>query len=130
MSILHAQATLRALTANLLKNLNANVRPSLLAEIVGNVYARDRTRRERLVEHGLWVQEQVQKSLAAAKQAPSPSPSPSPPQTDTAPSVPQEEGKEEEEGDIHGFLEVDASNDSVASASKVQPASPDATLEK
>ncbi|OAG11389.1 uncharacterized protein CC84DRAFT_1064587, partial [Paraphaeosphaeria sporulosa] len=63
-SILHAQATLRYLIANIIENLNANNRPSLLAEIVGEVYARDRVRRERLTEHGLWVQKQVLKSFA------------------------------------------------------------------
>ncbi|KAF9732961.1 hypothetical protein PMIN06_009864 [Paraphaeosphaeria minitans] len=90
-SILHAQATLRYLIASMIENLNANKRPSLLAEIVGEAYSRDRVRREKLTEHGLWVQQQVQKSSEGAEE-----------EQATAQSTPHET-----EGDIHGFLEAD-----------------------
>jgi non-canonical poly(A) RNA polymerase PAPD5/7 len=89
-AILHAQTTLRYLTAEMIKQLNANDRPSLLAPLVGDVYARDRQRRTKLSEHGLWIQQQVEKSFAGmAREV-------------RAPSAPQEEA------DIHGFLEADA----------------------
>jgi non-canonical poly(A) RNA polymerase PAPD5/7 len=87
---LHAQTTLRYLTADMIKQLNANDRPSLLAPLVGDVYARERKRREKLSEHGLWIQQQAAKAFTAAAQKA------------RAPSA------EQQEADIHGFLEADA----------------------
>ncbi|KAF2445653.1 hypothetical protein P171DRAFT_386352 [Karstenula rhodostoma CBS 690.94] len=126
-SILHAQATLRYLVADTIENLNANNRPSLLAEIVGEVYARDRVRRDKLADHGLWIQQQVQKSFAAAAEERH---DPAPPlQTNSAQPAPKEE-----EGDIHGFLEADAetteNTGSVAGASQVQATAPAETPDK
>ncbi|KAJ4347296.1 uncharacterized protein N0V89_011236 [Didymosphaeria variabile] len=100
--ILHLQYTLRHLTARMITNLNANNRPSLLAPLVGEVYGRDRHRREHLAAHGSRIQQQVEKSLAAAAAARN-THTEKHDATSTQQTA-QEDPTAQLETDVHGFL--------------------------
>ncbi|KAF1973394.1 hypothetical protein BU23DRAFT_533568 [Bimuria novae-zelandiae CBS 107.79] len=105
--ILHVQATLRHLVEALIKDLNANSRPSLLARLVGDVYARDRLHRKRLAANGALVQDQVKASFANA-----------------ARELRQKQdvnGTAQGEDDVHGFLDMDMESGGNAVASSLGP---------
>ncbi|KAL1595157.1 hypothetical protein SLS60_009845 [Paraconiothyrium brasiliense] len=87
--ILHVQSTLRYLTAHMIKTLNSNNTPSLLAPLVGEVYGRDRARREKLSAHGSWIQRRVEGALSARVGNSDATPAP----------------ETQQEGDVHSFLD-------------------------
>lgn len=62
-SILHAQATLRQLTSGMISDLNKNTRPSLLAPLVGDVYAHSLPHRQKLAERGHFVQRELKRAF-------------------------------------------------------------------
>lgn len=66
-SILHVQATLRHLVQQILADLKANTRPTLLSSLLADLYLRERRRREKLTKYGHWIQQRVQDSFAEAE---------------------------------------------------------------
>lgn len=63
-SILHVQKTLRKLIKDMVADLDLNTMPSLLLPLVGDIHAYNARRREKLREHGQFVQRQMQQALA------------------------------------------------------------------
>ena len=94
--ILHVQATLRELLVDVISGLNANKRASLLAPLLGEIYAHQGGRRAKLHHYGLAVQSETGRDIPPAAKD-------------------QREGHQEEElaatdkidvhpDDVHGFL--------------------------
>lgn len=95
-SILHVQTTFQSLVDTIVKEVKENVRPSLMTPLVGDVYARNRQRRDRLFRRGFGIQRRAQAEYAKAAKKIREG------EHDTLPEL----EKDAEEGDIHEFLKA------------------------
>ncbi|KAJ4303397.1 hypothetical protein N0V90_002290 [Kalmusia sp. IMI 367209] len=103
-SILHLQATLRSLVNTMIKDVKANTRHSLLANVVGDIYATTRKRRNKLEYHGRRVMSKMQADIARTAKA-------------IREENPTAQESATEEASVHGFLDAEKSQASTSGES-------------